>query len=47
MKDFFKNLALAALIAAATAVGFFSCLEQGGKIENNYRTECAELAEGL
>lgn len=47
MKKLLENLALAALIAAATAIGFFSCLEQGAEIENDYRTECAELSKGL
>lgn len=47
MKKLLENLALAALIAAATVVGFLSCLEQGAEIENDYRTECAELVEGL
>lgn len=47
MKKFIQNVVLAALVAAATIIGFLSCLEQGAQLENNYRTECAELVKGL
>ena len=47
MKTILKNMAYVAAITIATIVGFISCLEQGAEVENNYRTECAELVKGL
>jgi hypothetical protein len=47
MKNFIKNMAYVVAITIATMVGFISCLEQGTEVENNYRTECAELVKGL
>lgn len=47
MKNFLKNMAYVAAITIATFIGFISCLEQGAEVENEYRTECAELVKGL
>jgi hypothetical protein len=47
MKNFLKNMAYVAAITIATFVCLVSCLEQGTQLENEYRTECAELVKGL
>ena len=47
MKKFLKNMAYVAAITIVTFIGLISCLEQGTEVENNYRTECAELVKGL
>ena len=47
MKKILKNMAYVAAITIATMIGLVSCLEQGAEVENNYRTECAELMKGL
>ena len=47
MKNFLKNMAYVAAIIIATVIGLVSCLEQGAQLENEYRTECAELVKGL
>ena len=47
MKKILKNMAYVAAITISTMIGLVSCLEQGAEVENNDRTEGAELMTGL